>query len=99
MILSPGSRPVQALIPNDVMPKWWRSGRHGSRPSLISSMSSRRATAYSLIDTPPGYRPRGHVVPRATPRERHGAQRAAQASGHDAHVARVEGVGPRGPDG
>src|SRR4051794_4609860 len=55
MILSPASRPVQALIPNDVMPKWWRTGRQGSRPSVTSSMSSRRATAYSLIDTSPGY--------------------------------------------
>src|SRR4051794_18684212 len=55
MILSPASRPVQALIPNDVMPKWWRTGRQGSRPSVISSMSSRRVTAYSLIDTSPGW--------------------------------------------
>src|SRR4051795_9996137 len=51
MILSPASRPVHALIPNDVMPKWWRTGRQGSRPSLISSMSSRRAIAYSLMGT------------------------------------------------
>ena len=40
-----------------------------------------------------------HVVPRAGLRERHGTQRAAQASGHDAHVERVEGACPRGPDG
>jgi hypothetical protein len=41
----------------------------------------------------------GRVVPRASLRERHGAQRAAQASGHDAHGARVEGARLRGPAG
>src|SRR3954451_15818053 len=51
MIRSPAARPVQALTPNDEMPKCWRTGRHGSRPSVISSMSSSRATAYSLIGT------------------------------------------------
>src|SRR5262249_30583242 len=53
MILSPASCPVQALIPNEVMPEWWRTRRQGERPSLISPTSSSRATAYSLIDAPP----------------------------------------------
>jgi hypothetical protein len=33
------------LTPNDVMPKWNRIGREGTRPSLISSISSICATA------------------------------------------------------
>ena len=44
MIRSPASCPVHALMPNEVMPKWCRTGRHGSRPSVTSSISSRLAT-------------------------------------------------------
>jgi len=42
---SPTSRPVQALMPKDVMPKRYRIGREGQRPSLISSISWRCAIA------------------------------------------------------
>src|SRR5215210_8665543 len=49
MILSPALRPVQVFTPNDVIPKWWRTGRNGQRPSLSSSISSSRATAYSVM--------------------------------------------------
>ncbi len=35
---------VQALMPNDLMSKCRRTGRHGQRPSLISSISSSRDT-------------------------------------------------------
>jgi hypothetical protein len=32
------------------MPKWCRTGRQGSRPSVISSISSSFATAYLLME-------------------------------------------------
>jgi hypothetical protein len=35
-------------MPNDVMPKWWRTGRHG-RPPPISPISPNPATAYAAI--------------------------------------------------
>src|SRR5215210_6339552 len=49
MIRSPALRPVQVLTPNEVIPKWWRTGRKAQRPSVSSSISSRRATAYSAM--------------------------------------------------
>src|SRR3954454_12620736 len=49
MIRSPDARAVHEVTPNDVMPKMWRIGRKASRPSSISSISSRCATEYSLI--------------------------------------------------
>jgi hypothetical protein len=30
---------VNALTPNDVIPKWCRTGRHGHLPSLMISIS------------------------------------------------------------
>jgi hypothetical protein len=45
MMRSPASRPVHALMPNAVMPKWCRTVRNGQRPSLTSSISSSRAIA------------------------------------------------------
>jgi hypothetical protein len=45
MTRSPAAAAVQVFTPNDVMPKWWRTGRHGSRPSVISSISSMWMTA------------------------------------------------------
>src|SRR5215210_6711142 len=52
MIRSPAFWPVQALTPNELMPKWCRIGRQGQRPSSTSSISSRRATAYSVMRPP-----------------------------------------------
>src|SRR5918998_171682 len=49
MIWSPTSWAVQALTPKDVMPKWCLAGRNGSPPSVSSSISSSRATAYLVI--------------------------------------------------
>ncbi len=45
MIRSPAAWPVHAFTPNDVMLKCARTGRHGQRPSVISSISSRWVTA------------------------------------------------------
>src|SRR5436190_15998942 len=54
MMRSPASLAVNAFTPKDVMPRWWRTGRHGQRPSSISSISPRRATVYSLTSIPQG---------------------------------------------
>jgi hypothetical protein len=43
-IRSPTTSPVHALMPNDVMPKWCRTGRHG-KPPPISPMSPNPADA------------------------------------------------------
>src|SRR5919204_4494314 len=83
MILSPALRPVHALIPNDVMPKWWRTGRQGQRPSLISPISSKWAIVYSLIDTPPV------VVVAASDR----SPEPNQARGVQGHLIAVPGSG------
>src|SRR3954454_24925301 len=61
MIRSPASLPVHALTPNAVIPRWWRTGRHGERPSVTTSISSRVVTAYSLMGLP--FRPRLAVEP------------------------------------
>jgi hypothetical protein len=45
MIRSPADWPVQTLTPNDEIPKWWRTGRNGQRPSVISSIASRRVSS------------------------------------------------------
>src|SRR5690349_20123343 len=50
MIRSPGLRAVHELMPNELMPRLWRTGRKGARPSSISSISVRWATAYLAID-------------------------------------------------
>src|SRR5215470_3018179 len=50
MIRSPALEAVHVLTPNAWIPKWWRTGRQGSRPSVISSISSRCATAYPLME-------------------------------------------------
>ena len=52
MILSPASFAVKEFAPNDVIPRWWRTGRHGQRPSWISSISSSCTTVYSLTSPP-----------------------------------------------
>src|SRR5262245_24403469 len=48
MMRAPASRAVQALIPKDVIPTWWRTGRQGQRPSSTSSISSRLAITYFI---------------------------------------------------
>ena len=45
MIRSPTSGAVQALTPNDVMPKWCLTGRNGSRPSVSSSSAASASRA------------------------------------------------------
>src|SRR3954447_25873112 len=69
MIRSPASRAVHALAPKDVMPKWCLTGRNGSRPSVSSSMSSSRATAYLVTASlPPRSCPRIYSGPVVSPR-------------------------------
>jgi hypothetical protein len=67
--------------------------------SVMEPRSSHAAGGYALDDKRYGSSLIGRGVPRASLRERHGSQRAAQASGHDAHVGRVEGSRLREPDG
>src|SRR6185436_5068050 len=49
MIRSPALRPVNALTPKEVMPRWCLTGRDGHRPSSTSSISSRRVTAKRVM--------------------------------------------------
>src|SRR4051812_24942317 len=85
MMRSPTSRAVQALTPKDVMPKWCRTGRNGSRPSVTSSISSSRATAYFVIG----------VLPRRTSRTAAILTRASLASEAAAATAEVWHLGGR----
>src|SRR6476469_7862938 len=47
-IRSPTTAAVHALMPNDVIPKWYTTGRHG-KPPPISPISLNPATAYPAI--------------------------------------------------
>src|SRR6185312_15494971 len=46
---SPAAWPVHVLTPKDVMWKWWRTGRQGWRPSVISAIWSICARVYPLL--------------------------------------------------
>src|SRR5829696_6980716 len=70
MIRSPAFSPVHSPTPNDVIPKWWRTGRQGHLPSSITSMSSRCVMAYPLMRllfvvgaAAPGESTNGHLPP------------------------------------